>query len=169
MHIKSQHRLGPYYLLLMILLSGIQLIDVYRHPPQPQVYYSIISCWGYASLLFLSLVAFMASLYERNSTNTSYFYIYVGLMAILTLMITYSLHAKRWHMFMSQNWSVNKQSDKLCRYVYAMMILVDKCDDVVFKDLVHAELSQFMCLHQKSVFYGDVKELVKDILTGSRY
>jgi hypothetical protein len=50
-----------------------------------------------------------------------------------------------------------------------MMILVDKCDDVVFKDLVHAELSQFMCLHEKSVFYGDVKELVKDILTGSRY
>lgn len=72
-------------------------------------------------------------------------------------------------MFLSANWTKSKKREDLAKYVFSLVVLIERSDLDFYRAQVLYELRTFLALNNKKTYFEEAKQLIELILVQSKY
>lgn len=131
---------------IYLLVMSFFCFSVFFLPPKPTFSYSYQHTALEWTVLGLGISAFIQVQFDIglviNTDNTSI--IYLLMIALILLYVVYILEKRRLVWFLlGKNPTMIKSSDEFSKYVYCLIVLIERSDDVYYKNQLHTVLKSF--------------------------
>ena len=143
------------------------MLDFYLKPPSLNFNFSLQNSFLNSLPLLFSLISLTLLRNSSIDSSSQFVMIFVGSIILLALFIVYFYEKRRCLSFLSVNWARTRLRVDVAKYLYSLIILIERSDQACYRDQLQFEFNSFLTINAKKACFPAVMPLLETLLTNS--